>query len=92
MVYEALLAETLGVAAAGTAQRITRLLERFRLPLERPHGAGVADLIEAMRGDKKVRGGEIRFALPKEIGAMHGDARHGWTVAVAEERIAKVLS
>ncbi len=92
MVYEALLAETLGVAEAGTAQRITRLLERFRLPLERPHGAGVSDLIEAMRGDKKVRGGEIRFALPKEIGAMHGDAQHGWTVAVAEERIAKVLS
>lgn len=92
MVYEARLAETLGVAEAGTAERITRLLERFRLPLERAHGAGAAELIEAMRGDKKVRGGEIRFALPARIGAMHGDARHGWTVAVAEERIAKVLS
>jgi 3-dehydroquinate synthase len=92
MVYEARLAEALGVAAAGTAERITRLLERFRLPLERPDGAGANDLIAAMRGDKKVRAGEIRFALPKEIGTMHGDKKSGWTVGVAEERIAKVLS
>jgi 3-dehydroquinate synthase len=92
MVYEARLAEALGVAAAGTAERITRLLERLRLPLERPDGASADDLIEAMRGDKKVRGGVIRFALPARVGAMHGDAQHGWTVAVPEERIAKVLS
>ena len=92
MVYEARLAEALGVAGAGTAERIMRLLERFRLPLERPDGASANDLIEAMRGDKKVRGGAIRFALPTGVGAMHRDAQHGWTVAVPEERIAKVLS
>ena len=92
MAYEARLAEALGVAAKGTAERVVRLLEHFRLPLERPHGAGVDDLIKVMRGDKKARAGEIRFALPKEIGTMHGDAKHGWTVAVEEERIAKVLT
>jgi len=91
MVYEARLAESLGIAAKGTAERITRLLERLRLPLERPHAASVDELIEAMRGDKKVRGGEIRFALPKEIGAMHGDEKSGWTVSVEEGRIAKVM-
>jgi 3-dehydroquinate synthase len=92
MVYEARLAEALGIAAQGTAERITRLLERFRLPLERPHTAGIDDLIEAMRGDKKARGGEIRFALPREIGVMHGDDKSGWTVGVEEQRIRDVLA
>jgi 3-dehydroquinate synthase len=92
MASEALLGEALGVTVKGTAERIVRLLEQLRLPVERPDGASANDLIEAMRGDKKVRGGSIHFALPKVIGTMHGDAQHGWTVAVAEERIAKVLS
>jgi 3-dehydroquinate synthase len=92
LAYEARLAEALGIAASGTAERITRLLERLRLPLERPHTAGVDDLIQAMRGDKKARGGEIRFALPKEIGAMYGDKKGGWTVAVEEARIREVLA
>ncbi len=89
MVYEARLGEALGVTAKGTAERIVRLLEQFRLPVERPDGASVDRLIEVMRGDKKVRGGEIRFALPKEIGAMNH--KDGWTVAVEEEGIAKGL-
>ena len=92
MAYEARLAEAVGIAAKGTAERITRLLERFRLPLERPHGASVDDLIKVMRGDKKARAGEIRFALPKEIGAMQGDAKQGWTVAVEEEKIREALA
>jgi 3-dehydroquinate synthase len=92
MVYEAQLAEALGIAAKGTAERITRLLERFRLPLERPGGASVEDLIDVMRGDKKARGGEIRFALPKGIGAMHGDKQGGWTVAVEEGTIRETLA
>jgi 3-dehydroquinate synthase len=92
MTYEARLAEALGIAAPGIAERITRLLEWFRLPIERPHGASVDDLIEAMRGDKKARGGEFRFALPKEIGLMHGDKKGGWTVAVEEGKIRGVLT
>ncbi len=88
MVYEARLGEGLGITAKGTADRIVRLLEQFRLPVERPDGASVDQLIEAMRGDKKVRGGEIRFALPTRIGTMH--QKDGWTVAVEEGNIAKV--
>ena len=92
MAYEARLAESLGIAAKGTAERITRLLERLRLPLERPHAASVDQLIEAMRGDKKVRGGELRFALPTGIGTMHGDEKGGWTVGVEEAGIRRVLA
>jgi len=89
MVYEARLGEAMGITAKGTADRIVRLLEQFRLPVERPDGASVDQLIEVMRGDKKVRAGEIRFALPKEVGVMC--QKDGWTVTVAVERIQDAL-
>ena len=92
MVYEARLAESLGIAAAGTAQRNTGLLERLRLPVERPDGNRVDDLIEAMRAENKGRAGAIRFALPRKIGSIHGDATHGWTVAVEEDQIRELFS
>jgi 3-dehydroquinate synthase len=92
MALEARLAEALGIAGKGTADRIVKLLERFRLPVERPGGGPSADdLIEVMRGDKKARGGEFRFAMPKGIGAMHGDKR-AWTVGVEEGKIRAALS
>jgi len=92
MVSEARLGEALGVTAKGTADRIVRLLEQFRLPVGRPDGASADQLIEVMRGDKKVRGGEIRFAVPKEIGVMSGAGKRGWTVGVDEKRIGEVLN
>ena len=91
MVYEGRLAETLGIAATGTAQRIRSVLERLHLPVERPDASHVDDLIAAMRADKKVRAGEIRLALPREIGHAHGDDGHGWTVAVDEATLRQVL-
>jgi 3-dehydroquinate synthase len=91
MGYEARLAETLGIAAAGTATRIRALLQRFALPLERPREAAVADLLVAMRLDKKARAGAVRFALPRAIGAMHGDAKAGWTISAQEEVIRATL-
>jgi 3-dehydroquinate synthase len=91
MVYEGRLAESLGIAAAGTAKRIATVLERLHLPIERPEGSQVDDLIAAMRSDKKVRDGEIRLALPSAIGRAHGDDGQGWTVAVGEEAIRQVL-
>jgi len=91
MVYEGRLAESLGIAAAGPVQRIMRVLERLHLPTERPDGSQVDDLIAAMRTDKKVRAGEIRFALPTAIGSTYGSDGEGWTVAVREEAIRQVL-
>lgn len=91
MVYEGRLAESLGIASPGTAQRITAVLETLHLPVERPDGSQVDDLITAMRADKKVRAGEIRLALPRAIGSAHGDDRQGWTVAVGEEAIRQLL-
>jgi len=91
MVYEGRLAEMLGIAAAGTSQRIRAVLERLHLPVERPDASHVDDLIAAMRADKKVRAGEIRLALPRAIGTAHGNDVHGWTVAVDEATIRQVL-
>jgi len=91
MAVEVRLAEALGITEQGTAGRIARLLERCRLPVARPEGASVDDLVEAMRGDKKVRDGKIRFALPRRIGVMQGDEKKEWTVEVEEGRIREVL-
>jgi len=92
MVYEARIAETLGIAAASTAGRIKAVLERLHLPVERPDASRVDELIAAMRNDKKVRAGEIRFALPRAIGTAHGDDTRGWTTAVAPEEVHRILS
>ena len=91
MAYEARLAEDLDIAPRGTASRIRHLLERLRLPVERPNGAAVDDLIDVMRSDKKVRRGGVRFALPCEIGSAHGNPEEGWTVAVEEARLRALL-
>ena len=92
MAYEARLAEALTLAAPGTARRIRALLERVGLPLERPAGAGIDDLMLAMRLDKKARAATVRFALPQTVGAMSGDDEKGWTVAAPEQLLRDVLS
>jgi hypothetical protein len=51
----------------------------------------VDDLVAAMQVDKKARRGTVRFALPKAVGAMHGDAQAGWTVAAPGELVREIL-
>ncbi len=91
MAYEARLAERLGIAAAGTADRIRRLLERYDLPLELPESATPDELLATMQLDKKARAGTVRFALPEVVGRMHADGS-GWTVAAPERVVREVLS
>src|SRR5581483_3867057 len=91
MAYEARLAETLGVAAPGTAARLRAALERYGLPLELPETATVDALVGAMQLDKKAREGTVRFALPAAIGTMHRD-RASWTVAAPEQGVRPVLA
>ena len=91
MVVEARLGEALGVTATGTAERITRALERHHLPLALPPHATTAQLMDAMRLDKKARDAELRFALPARVGAMHRDARTGHTIAAPEDAVLTAL-
>ena len=92
MACEARLAEALAIATPGTAARVRGLLERFGLPLARPAAAPVDELMQAMQLDKKARAGAVRFALPRAIGTMHGDAQGGWTVAAPAEMVRDALA
>ena len=92
MVYEARLAERLGIAEPGIAERISGVLSAYRLPVVRPSAASVDQLLSRMRSDKKARAGDLRFALPRAIGAMHGGGTIGWTVAAAEPLVREVLA
>jgi 3-dehydroquinate synthase len=90
MAYEARLAEALGIAEPGTADRVRRLLDRYNLPLELPESATADALVAAMQLDKKARDGAVRFALPQAIGRMYADGK-SWTVAAPEGVVREVL-
>jgi 3-dehydroquinate synthase len=92
MVLESRLAEEAGIAAAGTAARIARVLTLYTLPVQLPDSVGVDGVLEAMRHDKKAREGSVRFALPRRIGEMAGGEQSGWTVSVAEVLMRAVLT
>jgi len=90
MAYEARLAEALGIAEPGTADRVQRLLERYNLPLDLPESATEDALVGAMQLDKKAREGAVRFALPQAIGRMYAEGK-SWTVAAPESVVREVL-
>jgi 3-dehydroquinate synthase len=69
MVAAAGLASHLGVADKAVQGRVKDLVTRAKLPFEMPRHS-VASLISAMRQDKKVKGRQIHFVLPTEIGKV----------------------
>ena len=83
MAVEAGLAEQIGVAAPGLADQICTALRALELPVEIPAELPRAEIIAAMKLDKKRAGGVVRFALPEKIGSVRvGIQIEGW-----EERI-----
>jgi len=90
MVLESRVAERLGVAEAGTSDRVLQAIERSGLPASRPANQTPDEILSATRGDKKARGGVVEYALPVRIGAMAG-ADQGWSVAVADDIVLEVL-
>jgi 3-dehydroquinate synthase len=91
MAVEARLAETVGVAEPGTRAQLLDLLARFDLPTVLPPTLDAADLLEAMRHDKKARAGALRFALPKTLGVMAQSADGEWTVEIGSDEILAAL-
>jgi 3-dehydroquinate synthase len=91
MAVEASLAEATGLARAGTRRRVVELLEQYELPATVPETLACDDLLEAMRADKKVRAGTLRFALPAAIGEMAHGADGAWTVEVEPTLIRRAL-
>jgi 3-dehydroquinate synthase len=62
------LAERRGLIPAEVTERQVKLLTRFGLPTAALPDWPADRLIEAMRRDKKARGGRMRFILPKRLG------------------------
>jgi len=91
MAAEASLAEAAGVAGSGLRRGVLDLLEQYELPATLPDTVSCDELLDAMRSDKKVRAGAIRFALPAAIGAMAHSADGAWTVDVSVEQIRSAL-
>jgi 3-dehydroquinate synthase len=69
-VAEARLAERVSGLPRADADRIEALLARLGLPVRPPRGLDRRRLSDAMRVDKKTRGGVVRCALPERIGRM----------------------
>ena len=90
MVAESRLAERLGVAEAGTWERVREAVGRAGLPASVPAEIAPEAVVAATRGDKKARAGSAEYALPAAIGRMAG-AGHGWTVRADESLVLEVL-
>jgi 3-dehydroquinate synthase len=72
MVAEAKIARERGLLADSDFMRITNLIMAGGLPTEMPN-LDNDSLIQAMQHDKKITQGQLRFALPQGIGAVHFD-------------------
>jgi len=90
MVLESDIAERLGLASPGTAQRVRAAVERLTLPHRKPADQSAEQILAATRSDKKARAGEVEYALPSRIGAMAG-ADTGYGVRVPDDVVRAVL-
>jgi len=88
MVMAARLSEELGMAGTGDRRRLEAVLRAAGLPVH-PHELGLAfpvdDLLAAMRHDKKVQGGRLRFVL------WRGPGRAELVSGVDENAVRRVL-
>jgi 3-dehydroquinate synthase len=81
MAVESRLAERLGLAESGTADRVRRALALAMLPCQVPTSLDPEQLIALTRTDKKARRGRVEYALPYAIGRMAG-GDSDWGIAV----------
>jgi 3-dehydroquinate synthase len=70
MAAAARLAEVMGLLPAEQGRRIISLIARAGLPVELPPALDMADIIVAMRQDKKAQAGRLTFVLPVAIGSV----------------------
>jgi 3-dehydroquinate synthase len=89
LVAEAALATGLGLATPEPGARVAGLLERLGLPTRLGEPMSADRLLAAMGTDKKNRGGAVRFALPRAVGAMGPGP--DWTTEAGEAAIRDAL-
>jgi 3-dehydroquinate synthase len=81
MAVESCLAERLGLAEPGIADRVRMALSGAMLPYHVPSSLDPAQLVALTKSDKKARKGRVEYALPCTIGHMAG-ADSAWGIAV----------
>lgn len=91
MAYESALAEAIGVARQGTADRVRAAIRAAGLPDVRPSSIDIDSVLEAARGDKKARAGKVEYALPVAIGSMAA-ADRGWSLPVSDAAVRETLA
>ena len=90
LVAETLVAERMGLAPRGLAERVRALISALDLPTHSEYAAAPERVLEAMARDKKNRAGALRLSLPTRLGAMHPGGG-SWTVAVEPPLIVEAL-
>ncbi len=83
MVAEARLAERLGLASSGLSETIAATLNELSLPTEIPASLDRQTIQRAIRVDKKLAKGKVRFALPVRI----GEVKTGLVIEDLEEQL-----
>jgi 3-dehydroquinate synthase len=91
MAVEAEIGVKLGITSPSDAKRLVSTLQRFGLPTAIPEDLPFDRLQESMQQDKKVRAGEIRFALIAGIGEMARGPKGEWTIPVSPDVLKEVL-
>ncbi len=90
MIVEAKLAHRLVGAPADVSDRIAALCERVGLPTRLPQGCRPEDVVAAAAKDKKVRAGQLRCALPGDLGTM-AQGPDGYGIAVEPADLLAIL-
>lgn len=70
MVAEGRIALGMGLWNEAELERLVRLIEKAGLPTEVPAGMDPVEITDAMKLDKKSRGGKIEMVLPESLGRM----------------------
>ena len=70
MVAAAKIAIQMGLWTAAEAKRQNELIKKAGLPTDIPTELDIEAILEAMKSDKKVKAGKVRFILPTKIGEV----------------------
>jgi 3-dehydroquinate synthase len=70
MVAAGQIAVELGMWTQEETQRQDSLIQKAGLPTQLPSGLDIEAIIEALKIDKKVKAGKVRFVLPTQIGVV----------------------
>ena len=87
MVLEARLAENIGLAEGGLAEKLAAVLGGLGLPTSVVPDIDAGRMFDSMKLDKKRAGGKVRFSLPVDIGRVEP----GVEVDGFEDHILKML-